>query len=54
MSILHPLRPVIPKGGSRTVILVIWIISLLASIPNLVQTKHFKVEDTWVCTTGKT
>ena len=54
MSILHPLKPIIPKGrGSLWVICGIWAAALLASIPNIVQTTHFEINGIWVCTTGE-
>lgn len=49
MSILHPLKPVIPRAGSLYVILGIWLVSFLASIPNIIQTKHEDRNGNWVC-----
>ncbi len=53
MSILHPLRPVIPRGRARWVILGIWILSSAASIPNPVLTQYMQDAGQWVCTNGE-
>ncbi|XP_059097322.1 RYamide receptor-like isoform X2 [Tigriopus californicus] len=50
MSILHPLKPVIPRAGSLYVIVGVWLVSLAASIPLIIQTKHVEIEmGVWVC-----
>ncbi len=56
MSILHPLRALVPKGNvSVWFISGIWFFSLLLSIPNAIQTELFKTESgQMVCTTGMT
>jgi hypothetical protein len=53
MSILHPLRPVIPLGRARWVILGIWIWSSAISSPNPALTQYLQIAGQWVCTNGK-
>merc|ERR1712012_1420639 len=56
MGILHPMKPFLPKGTSKYVILAIWVCALLLSIPTVVHTRHKDVsnktleeDDYWVC-----
>ena len=44
MSILHPLRAIVPKGNSSVWFITgIWLVSLLASVPNAIQTELYQV-----------
>ena len=61
MSILYPLRSVIRGGGGNLycIVFVLWTVATLASIPNIIQTRHIPInkdntsENIWVCTSGK-
>ena len=61
MSILYPLRSVIRGGGGNLycIVFVLWTMATLASIPNIIQTRHIQInkdntsENIWVCTSGK-
>ena len=60
MSILYPLRSVIRGGGGNLycIVFVLWTVATLASIPNIIQTRHIPInkdntsENIWVCTSG--
>ena len=57
MTILHPLRTVIRREYGRWIIIGLWILCTLASIPNIIHTKHFQTnyngKDIWICHSGK-
>ena len=57
MTILHPLRTVIRREYGRWIIIGLWILCTLASIPNIIHTKHFQHsyngKDIWICHSGK-